>query len=263
MDLQLTGRRALVTGASGHVGKAVAEVLLELGATVMLTDRDPGKLGTRAHELGLDDNSWISGDLTREPDMSMVVRFSADRMFGPIDVLCHCAALTGTGAGVRQGWAVPFEYQSVEAFRYSLDVNLVAPFVFAQELKEDLRGEPGVMLLFGSIYGLVGPQPSLYAGIDGIGEAPVGYSAAKGGVVQLTRHLATILAPSIRCNSLVPGGLSRGQPAEFVKRYSERTPLGRMGTEGDLKGSVAYLVSDMSAYVTGQTLVCDGGFTSW
>ena len=262
--MTLKGKRALVTGAAGHVGPVAAQVLMELGAEVCLTDRDAAKVGAVADKLGLDSNHWLSADLTHEPDMSMVVRFSADRMFGPLDILVHAAALTGTGPGVREGWAVPFEHQSIQAFRYSLDLNLVAPFVFAQEMKEDLReGDKGVILLLGSIYGLVGPQPSLYSGIQGIGEAPVGYSAAKGGVVQLTRHLAAILAPSIRCNSLVPGGIERGQPAEFIRRYSERTPMGRMAVEGDLAGSIAYLVSDMSAYVTGQTLVCDGGFTIW
>ena len=92
---------------------------------------------------------------------------------------------------------------------------------------------------------------------------PAAYGAAKGGLLQLTRWLATILAPKIRVNAVTPGGIQRGQPEEFMRRYVENTPLGRMGTEEDIKGAVAYLAGDLSAYVTGQNLIIDGGWTAW
>ena len=92
---------------------------------------------------------------------------------------------------------------------------------------------------------------------------PVGYGASKGGILQLTRYLATELAPSVRVNSISPGGVSRGQPKQFQERYVSKTPLGRMATEEDLKGAVAYLASDLSRYVTGHNLVVDGGWTAW
>lgn len=261
--MSLKGRKALVTGAAGHVGKMVAETLLELGAEVTLTDRDAAKVQAVAQKLGLDDVHWLSADLTHEPDMAAAVRVPADRM-GGLDIIVHCAALTGTGPGIRQGWAVPFEFQSLEAFRYSLDLNLTAPFVMAQEfMDEKCIGGPGVMVLFGSIYGIVGPQPGLYNGIDCVSQAPAGYSASKGGVVQLTRHLAAIMGPKIRVNSIIPGGLLRGQPREFVRRYSDRTMLGRMGTEDDLRGAICFLTTDMSSYVTGMSVVVDGGYTAW
>jgi NAD(P)-dependent dehydrogenase (short-subunit alcohol dehydrogenase family) len=90
-----------------------------------------------------------------------------------------------------------------------------------------------------------------------------GYAASKGGVVQLTRWLATTLAPDVRVNCLTPGGVSRGQPESFQAAYRDRTPLGRMATEEDYKGAVAYLASDLSRYVTGHNLVVDGGWTAW
>ena len=92
---------------------------------------------------------------------------------------------------------------------------------------------------------------------------PAGYAASKGGLIQLTRWLATVLAPDVRVNAIIPGGIWRNQPETFREQYVARTPLGRMGAEEDLKGAAAYLASDLSAYVTGQNLIVDGGWTAW
>lgn len=92
---------------------------------------------------------------------------------------------------------------------------------------------------------------------------PAAYAASKGGLVQLTRWLSTVLAPAIRVNCISPGGVDRRQPEPFVERYLARTPLGRMAVEEDFKGAAAYLCSDLSAYVTGQNLLVDGGWTAW
>ena len=80
--------------------------------------------------------------------------------------------------------------------------------------------------------------------------------------LQLMRHLATLFAPAIRVNAISPGGVERGQPELFRKRYAARTPLKRMATEEDMKGAIAYLGSDLSAYVTGHNLIVDGGWTA-
>jgi NAD(P)-dependent dehydrogenase (short-subunit alcohol dehydrogenase family) len=117
------------------------------------------------------------------------------------------------------------------------------------------------VILFSSIYGLVGPDLGLYAGTKMAN--PAGYGASKGGLVSLARHLATVLAPKVRVNAITPGGIERGQPASFRKRYKARAPLARMAVEEDLKGAVAYLAGDLSAYVTGHDLVVDGGWTAW
>lgn len=260
--MDLKGKRALVTGGAGHIGPVAAQVLMELGAEVIISDRNPHKLGNKAKELGLDDNHWLAADLTQEPDMAMLPRFASDRMFGPLDIFVHCAALTGLGEGIRQGWATDFEHQSVQSFRYSLDVGLTAPFVICQEMLKDKPDTTGIVVLFSSIYGLVAPAMSLYEGIEGVPVGPAGYSATKGGQIALTRHLASVMAPDFRVNCLVPGGIQRGQPAEFVQRYSSRTLLGIMGVEDDMRGAIAFLCSEMSGYMTGATLVVDGGFTA-
>ena len=92
---------------------------------------------------------------------------------------------------------------------------------------------------------------------------PAGYGVSKGGLLQLTRYLATSFAPDIRVNSISPGGVWRDQPKEFRQRYTANTPLARMASEEDLKGAVAYLASDLSSYVMGHNLVVDGGITTW
>lgn len=92
---------------------------------------------------------------------------------------------------------------------------------------------------------------------------PAAYGASKGGVIQLTRWLATTLAPAVRVNAVSPGGILRGQPESFVRRYEQRTPLGRMGTEDDIVGAVLYLTGGWARYTTGQHLLVDGGWSAW
>jgi NAD(P)-dependent dehydrogenase (short-subunit alcohol dehydrogenase family) len=92
---------------------------------------------------------------------------------------------------------------------------------------------------------------------------PAAYSASKSGLIGLTRWLATTIAPDVRVNAISPGGIYRNQPENFVKKYSDRTPLKRMATEDDFRGVIAFLASDMSKYVTGQVIEVDGGWGVW
>ncbi len=261
--MQLSGRRALVTGGAGHIGLAVCETLLELGATVSITDIDPVACTERvkvlAGKTGSDRVFAFPGDLNDEQQVRVIVNNATQRMNG-LGILVHCAGYTGTTT--MPGWAVPLEQQSLRAFQAAMQVNVGSAFVAVQEGRGALQeSRHGSVILVGSIYGVVGPDLKLY---EGTGMAnPAGYAVTKGGLLQLTRYLATVLAPGIRVNCLSPGGIERAQPQSFRERYVGRTPLQRMGTEEDLKGAIAYLASDLSSYTTGQNLVVDGGFTSW
>jgi NAD(P)-dependent dehydrogenase (short-subunit alcohol dehydrogenase family) len=125
-----------------------------------------------------------------------------------------------------------------------------------------MEGCSGASIInIGSIYGLCGPDLSLYEGTE-MGN-PAAYAASKGGVIQLTRWLATVLAPEVRVNCLSPGGVLRNQPEVFIERYIRRTPLRRMAVEEDFKGAIAFLASDLSSYCTGQDIAVDGGWTAW
>ena len=260
--MDLSGRKALVTGGAGHIGLAVEESLIELGASLSVLDIDAEACNKRVELLSqIRENSAlpIVCDLGDERSTREAIRETVSKL-GGLDILVHCAAYVGTTNA--PGWAVPFENQSVEAWNAAIQVNLTSPFVMTQEARDALSETgQGSIILFGSIYGLSGPDMRLYSGTEM--ENPAGYGASKGGLLQLTRHLATILAPRIRVNAISPGGVWREQPEPFPKRYASRTPLGRLAKEEDLKGAVAYLASVLSEYVTGHNLVIDGGWTTW
>lgn len=260
--MDLSGRRALVTGGAGHVGAVVGETLGELGVTLALLDCSAVACRQHARALSI---RWgrraipITCDLRHERMTRRAVRSAIEQM-GGLDLLVHCAAYVGTTQA--DGWAVPFERQSVKAWDAAMRVNITSAFVIVQEARQALAASGrGSVVLIGSIYGIVGPDWRLYA--DTRMANPAGYGASKGGLLQLARYLATTLAPRIRVNAITPGGIWRGQPEAFRRRYVSRTPLKRMATEDDLRGAVAYLASDLSSYVTGHNLVVDGGWTAW
>jgi NAD(P)-dependent dehydrogenase (short-subunit alcohol dehydrogenase family) len=261
--MQLDGRKALVTGGAGHIGLAIGEVLLELGATVAILDTDQEACDQRVADLvaryGKDRIVPVYCDLQEEEATRVAVNEVITRL-GGLDILVHSAAYVGTTD--IPGWAVDFDAQEVAAWDAALRVNLTSAFIMTQEAKRALGASGrGAVVFLSSIYGLVGPDLRLYEE-TAMGH-PAAYGASKAGVLQFARYLATTLAPSVRVNAITPGGVWRDQPQEFQKRYTDRTPLGRMATEEDLKGAVAYLASDLSLYVTGHNLVVDGGWTAW
>jgi len=198
-------------------------------------------------------------DVSSEIELRRVPEIVTNR-FGRLDILINCAALVGKSE--LQGWSTSFSEQSADTWRLALETNLTAIFILVQECADALAiSGHGSVVNLGSIYGIVGPDLGIYE--DTTLGNPAAYAASKGALLQLTRWLATVLAPRVRVNSLSPGGLTRDQPLVFQKRYAARTPLTRMGTEQDLKGAVAYLASDLSSYVTGHNLVVDGGWTAW
>ncbi len=241
------------TGGFGHVGRAVSDVLEELGASVVVADMMTRTASGSARRL-------LPVDLRDAAATRALVPAVAGE-FGRLDALVHCAAYTGdtTQAGC---WPCRSASRTVAAWDDAHRVNLTSAFVLAQAAREPLtRSGHGSIVLISSIYGVVAPDFGLYT--DTSMQNPAAYGTSKAGLLQLTRYLATAMAPAVRVNAVSPGGIARGQAAAFVERYKARTPLGRMGTEEDLKGAVAFLVSDLSSYVTGTNLMVDGGWTAW
>lgn len=258
----LSGRKALVTGGAGHIALAIEQALTEMGARVAVLDRSQEDCDKRAKELskkGKKPAVAIACDLLDEPKTRAAVRRAIKEM-GGLDIFFHTAAYVGSTK--VSGWGVPFKEQAVKAWDEAIRVNVTAPFIMVQEAKEALeKSGKGSVVLIASTYGLVGPDMRLYEGTSM--SNPVGYGVSKGGIIQLTRYLATLLAPRVRANTLTPGGVWRGYPEAFHDRYKAKTPLGRMATEEDFKGAALFLASDLSAYMTGQNLVMDGGWTAW
>lgn len=260
-QMRLHGRRGLITGAAGGLGRIMAETLAELGAELVLLDRPGTPLDAMAGEVQA---AWGTDIAVRYCDLESQSEREALiaglRLEDRLDILINNAAFVGTSG--LEGWGVPFAEQSIETWRRAFEVNLTAAFHLCQGLAPLLQAAGrGSIINIGSIYGEYGPDWRLYAGTSM--SNPAAYGASKGGLLQLTRWLATTMAPQVRVNALSPGGIARGQAPEFVVRYEARTPLGRMATEDDFRGAVAFLASDMSAYMTGQNLSLDGGWGVW
>ena len=260
--MNLRGRTALITGGCGHLGRAFAETLAEMGASIALVDLSEDRLASTAAAISDQYGVAVHAFAADLSDNTVVAELPGRvaGTTGGVDILVNNAAFVGTSS--LTGWCVPFEQQSHATWRAALEVNLTAPFFLVQAALPWLAGSgKGVVINIASLYGHLGPDMRLYEGTS-MGN-PAAYAASKGGLIQATRWLSTVLAPRVRVNCISPGGVWRNQPPEFVERYCSRTPLGRMATEDDFKGAVAYLASDLSLYVTGQHIAVDGGFGVW
>ncbi len=260
--MNLAGRTVAITGGAGHIGRAMASALAELGASVAVVDLQADACQETVDWLvngyGVEAEAFPA-NLADEPAVRELPGKVAGR-FGGLDVLVNCAAFVGTSG--LEGWVVPFEEQSSDTWRKALEVNLTSVFTLTQSAAPLLKESGcGSIINVASIYGVYGPDLRLYEGTS-MGN-PAAYAASKGGLIQFTRWCSTVLAPHIRVNSLSPGGVFRGQNQCFVDRYVERTPLNRMASEEDFKGAVCFLASDLSAYVTGQNIMVDGGWGVW
>lgn len=264
----LSGRVAIVTGGLGILGQYFSRALAEYGAHVVVADLDGDGARRYAHELGQDTGVACAGwacDVASEDSVEALVASTLER-FGGIDVLHNNAASKSSDL---EAFFAPAQDYSLDEWRKIMQVNLDGVFLVSRSVGRRMiaRGKGGSIIHTGSIYGQLGPDPRIYAGSEYLGVAintPPVYAASKAGVAGLARYLATTWAEhGIRVNTLVPGGVQSGQNAEFVSRYSQRIPLGRMGQPEDLVGALLYLASDASRYVTGQSLYVDGGLSAW
>lgn len=265
----LRGRTAVVTGALGLLGRHHCEALAEAGAAVVVTDlSEPacedfaGELRSRGlRALGVGADITARGEVERLRDRAL-------ELSGAIDVLVNNAAINekveSPGKALE---ASRFETFSLEAFRAALEVGVLGAFSCAQVLGAVMAEQCGGSIInVSSTYGLVAPDQALYRGPTGeqlFYKSPA-YPTAKGALLSFTRFLAAYWGGrNVRVNALCPGGVENGQSAHFVASYAARTPLARMAQPSDYRGALVFLASDASSYMTGATLVVDGGFTAW
>jgi NAD(P)-dependent dehydrogenase (short-subunit alcohol dehydrogenase family) len=264
----LGGKVAVVSGALGLLGREHCAALAAAGARLVLTDLNQDALASAARHLqeqGADAALAIAADVTNPADLERLRQAVLDR-FGRIDVLVNNAAIDDKfSPGSLEDSR--FETYAVERFRRQLDVNVTGVFLCCQRLGSVMAEQGGGSIInVASTYGLVAPNQDLYRREDGSQAFWKGaaYPASKGAVLQLTRFVASYFgARGVRANALCPGGVEAGQEDCFRRRYAERTPLGRMAAPGDYRGALVFLASDASRYMTGATLVVDGGFTIW
>ena len=252
-SFSLRGKVAVMTGAAGLYGRQIAEALAEAGAKTFLADCNREALEAVAKTMcdaGLDAVAveYDQGDPASVERMRDEVVASAGRL----DILVNCAVLRPMA-----DWTDP-----LENWAESMRINATGLLSVTRTVGDYMAAHGGGSIInIGSIQGMVGPDYSLYEGLNMI--SPPDYYFNKGGMIQLTRYVASRLGPQgVRCNVICPGGFLSGQDPRFIERYNQRTFVGRMANESDLKGIIVFLASDASAYITGANIPVDGGYTS-
>jgi 2-deoxy-D-gluconate 3-dehydrogenase len=266
----LLGRAMVVTGGAGLLGKEYCRALVEAGADVVVADIDGSGAEAVAASLCAENGAAVgmAVDVADEESVAELVRATL-ATFGRIDGLVNNAALDPkVDRAHGSHLSAAFENYPLDLWNQALAVNLTGMFLCARAVAPTmLKQQKGVIVNVSSTYGMVGPDQRLYES-DSPGAPhefkPVAYSVTKSGVLGFTRYLAAYWAGTgIRVNTLTPGGVLHEQPAEFVRRYSARTPLGRMAARDEYCGALLFLLSDASSYMTGSNLVVDGGWTAW
>ncbi len=247
----LTDRNALVTGGARGLGLAMARALAQHGAKLALFDRDGAQAESAVATLAGEGFTAIAlqGDVTRPDDVQAAVEATVSR-FGSLDV-----CLNNAGIVVN----VPAEEMTLAEWQQVIDVNLTGVFLVAQACgRQMIRQGKGSIINIASMSGLIAnyPQPQC------------SYNASKAGVIMLTTSLASEWARhGVRVNAIAPGYMRTELTAKFfqdpeiIRQWLEPTPMGRPGEPHELGGLAVYLASDASSFMTGSTLVIDGGYT--
>ncbi len=258
---ELQDKVIIITGSTGILGKAHARALAEFGATVICTDIRKEAITTQVQELKEEFGDKHLGmilDISAEKQVIQVFQNIYDT-FGKIDGLVNNASFTGKSSSPN--FFSEFENFPLEDWNSVLSVSLTGSFLCSREaVKYMKKGNSGSIVNVSSIYGVVGPTPSLYEGLSF--NTPAVYGAVKSGIIGLTKHLASVLGKyNIRVNTLTPGGVYYQHQEPFLSRYSEKTALGRMNQRDELSSALVFLLSAASSAMTGQNIIIDGGFT--
>jgi gluconate 5-dehydrogenase len=248
----LSGKVALVTGGSRGLGKEIAEGLAEAGCALMILARREQWLIPAVEEFRSRGFRCQGArcDVSDEDDVQAAVDRTI-REFGTVDVLVNNAGIT---------WGEPAEQHSIEKWRQVIDIDLTGAFLFAQRAgRHMLERGGGNIINVASIAGVKGSMPE--------GQHIAAYVAAKGGLIALTRELGAKWARrGVRVNAIAPGFFPSRMTEKVLEaarpQIEARVPMGRVGAEGELKGVAVFLASAASGYITGQTIVVDGGSTA-
>ncbi len=255
-SFSLAGKTAVLTGGAGLYGRQITAALAEAGAQLFIAARNvaaleqvAGEERARGHDV-----TALPLDLADDDSIHRLHSQVTERA-GRCDILVNNAVARMADAV----WGGP-----TEAYTRSLHVNASALFTITELFSRPMVAQrSGSIINIGSMMGSVGVEQHNYRGTDMFDRPSPAYFYEKGGMLQFTRWAASVLgAHGVRVNCVSPGGLFTGQPEAFVRQYSERTQLGRMAGDSDLKGVVVFLASSASSYITGANIPVDGGYTA-
>ena len=255
-DFDLTGRRALVTGGSDGLGKQFTEALLDAGATVIISSRRKDSLDATVAEFSRQ-YVGISSVVCDVRDQDDVTRLA--EQIGDIDILVNSAGLAH-----RAAW----EVEQSEEWQKIMVLNVEAPFWLSQKfLPGMIKNRWGRIINIASICGVNMLNPRLF---PGLGADMPSYFASKHGLIGLTKFLAAQVAETgVTVNAICPGFFDSPanhevfKPGPLIDSVAGATPMGRIGTERELRTALLYLAAPGSSFVTGQSIIIDGGWSIW
>lgn len=263
LKISLENKTCLVTGALGLLGKEFCTSLWEAGATVIATDLDQ----TACDDFARNFPSRMIGKSLNLLDAKEVQELGdfVSKNFKAIDVLVNNAALNDKVEGGKG--IPPFEEYPLELWENQWRVNATGVFQTCQVFGSQMaRLKKGSIINIASTYGVCAPDQRLYQEKSGHQNffKSIAYGATKAAVLSMTQYLSCYWGHlGVRVNAISPGGIENQQNPEFKEKYSQKTPLRRMGQVGEISGALIYLASSESSYMTGQNLVIDGGWTQW
>jgi NAD(P)-dependent dehydrogenase (short-subunit alcohol dehydrogenase family) len=269
-SFDLGGRVIVITGAAGLLGRHHAMAVAEMGGIPVLADMDEAGSKNVVREIaarfGVDALALLL-DIT---DLSAVERARDTVMgrYGRVDGLVNNAANNPKVESGNDSWT-RLEQFPLDLWNKDLLIGLTGAFLCARVFGTEMASRGGGAIVnIASDLALIGPDQRLYRR-DGVSDAaqpvkPVSYSVVKAGLMGLTRYLATYWADrKVRVNAICPGGVYAGQDDAFVARLTNLIPLGRMANQDEYQAAIVFLLSDASAYMTGASVVMDGGRTAW
>ena len=272
--LNIKGKVCVVTGGGGLIGMKHSEAILEGGGIPVLLDIVPTGMERVKKSLKEEygDDIVVETYVTDITDRDKLVAVREDllKKYGHVDVLINNAANNPkVEGGSKNLGAIRFHNFPVEMWNQDIAVGLTGAFLCAQVFGEQMEKQnKGVILNISSDYGIIAPDQRIYRK-EGVPEdeqtvKPVSYSVVKHAIIGLTKYLAVYWASKgIRVNTLCPASLSNGQDEEFVSKISQLIPLGRMSNPDEYVCTILYMISDATTYMTGATVILDGGRTIW
>ena len=270
----LENKLVLVVGGRGYLGRTLCKAIYRQGAKVIAADLPAVSKAAKAAQVeNPTDKNIINMDVDVENESSVINLIQEIKNeYGNIDALVYSVTAK------PDDFYKPYTECSLTGWQKVLRTELDGVFLLTREVGKVMEeNESGSIILLSSIYGVVGNDQRIYQGSNldqlyadsGSSQNQIYshsvYSAVKGSAIALTRYLAAYWGEkNIRVNCISPGGISHpGENETFVKKYSDKVPLGRKADVNEMSGAVIYLLSEASSYVTGQNIIVDGGWTIW